>query len=741
MRNKHSLLLLGFIILLAYISTAQVKTKTFAGGIPDNIIPAKKLAAREYKIFPLTEFDSLKFLANKNSSLLNRSRFALPTPVDIDILKEATLIKTGTTAIYYFTLKAVDASNISAYFNKFILSKNSLLSIYSKTELTDSVTAKENNETDTWSTRVYQGSTLHIVLNMPLEELGQSSLNLGFVYWGYRERGFTPHFGAPGASDPCQINVACPTGNGWGNERNSVALINANGHWATGTLVMNTCATNKPYLLTANHNLSAGNVQNWVFQFLYYSTDCSTDIGYREDIQINGCIVRASNGTSDFALLELNQTPPVNSGIHYAGWSRDSNPFSITSTTFLHHPAGDVLKISVDNGSPVQSPAGSIQCWRLALDLGGDQGGSSGGPYFNQQHRIVGQHYGVPTQHVNEPCHPEKYGGRFDLSWTGAGTNSTRLSNWLDPANTGAVVTNTTNIANLNAPAVNGRYLTISGNSVVCGSSQTYTINGVSPGATITWQLLRPTVGSGYQLPSQNVCSIVTNGNQATLTKINNGNVRLFATLTYCGGVIEYANKEVTFGVSSIANNGAYVSNISSSWYKTITSTVNFTNGTTTAISMAFPNNNQYTFTKNGGTSNSSITYWANGNVGVVFSPPVNSSSYISMNVQTNNACGSTNTPLVFYYNGTSYYSISPNPVNDVLSLSAGSSTNETELQDKGIKRIQIINKMGLVALERTNVSVGGRISINVSSLPPDVYTLIIYRGDGTEKHKFIVHR
>ena len=28
--------------------------------------------------------------------------------------------------------------------------------------------------------------------------------------------------------------------------------------------------------------------------------------------------------------------------------------------------------------------------------------------------------------------------GRFDKSWTGGGTNSTRLSNWLDPNNSGA---------------------------------------------------------------------------------------------------------------------------------------------------------------------------------------------------------------------------------------------------------------------------------------------------------------
>ena len=200
------------------------------------------------------------------------------------------------------------------------------MSIFTDYELTDSICANENNKNNIWASRVYNGNKINVVLKLPSEEKNQLAIRIKTLYLGYKEYGITPHFGSPGASAFCQVNVICPVGNGWEKERNSVALINADRAWATGTLVMNTCGTNIPYLLTANHVVDTKpDVANYVFQFLYYSTDCGTNTGYREDIQITGSTLKAKSGLSDFALLQLNQTPPVNSGIHYAGWRNNLN--------------------------------------------------------------------------------------------------------------------------------------------------------------------------------------------------------------------------------------------------------------------------------------------------------------------------------------------------------------------------------------------------------------------------------
>lgn len=289
-------------------------------------------------------------------------------------------------------------------------------------------------------------------------------------------------------------------------------------------------------------------------------------------------------------------------------------------------------------------------------------------------------------------------------------------------------------------------YLVLSGNGLVCGTSQNYTLtvgSGPMDPGLITWSLQAPVIGSGYTLPFQNVCTMTTAGNQATLTKVANGNIWLVAKVNGCPYLA--TSKEVTFGVSPIANNGAYAPNISNQWYTTITSTVHFTPGTLTAISMANPSNNTYTFTQSAGSSsNASVVYWGNGNVGASFARPVNSSSHINLSVQTSNACGTSGSTLVLYYNGTPLFRsvVSPNPVSDVLTLQYDdqSLSDMKKLNDR-IKSVQIISKSGLVVLKKTGLLTGKRVSIDVSGLRPDIYTLVINYATGTEQHKISVIR
>lgn len=298
------------------------------------------------------------------------------------------------------------------------------------------------------------------------------------------------------------------------------------------------------------------------------------------------------------------------------------------------------------------------------------------------------------------------------------------------------------------AVGVGGNYpsistLFITGTGVVCGTSQTYTLNSTSgtvPADAITWELRAPVVGSGYTLPFQNICTITPNGNQVTLNKIANGNVVLVARVANCPNPA-VASKEITFGVSGIANNGAFAPNNPNQWYTTLTSTVHFTPGTTTAISMANPGNNTYTFTRQsaGSSSNSSLIYWANGNVGVVFTPPVNSSSKINLSVQTSNICGTAGNPLVFYYTGPPIYrmTVSPNPVRDVLTLKlSDESLNDMQRNMERINSIEIVDKAGVVVLKKVNVGIEKNIRIDLSQLIPDVYTVVVRYNKGGEQHK-----
>lgn len=506
-----------------------MKTKVFYSDIPLKFKPLLKQISKIHKVDPPLEFYNRK---KKNQS--EEIQFAIPVKVNIDFMKESFVDESEGILTYSLMLEADDALNLSLQFSKFNLTEGAILSIYTQNELTDSITSSQNNENNVWATRVYQGNKLSIVLKIPRDSKEKVYLKIGAVNLGYKKFGVQFDYGNIGSSANCHINANCPAGNNWNDEKNSVAMIVANGIIeCTGSLIMNTCNTKTPYFLTASHCLGAGNVPNWVFQFQTLSTDCATNTGWREDVQFNGCILRANNGATDFALLELNTPPPSNSGLFYSGWSRQTT--GNTSTTVLHHPAGDLMKISADNQAPTSLTSLNVDVWQIDQDLGRLQGGSSGAPYYNQNHQIIGQHWRRPEVNTRPICDITiAQGGRFDRSWTGGGTNATRLSNWLDPSNSGAMTTNTTNVSNLILTPGTG--LAISGNEEFCNSG-VYTLN-VPTGVSVTWSISNPYAAT-----------LSPSGNQVTITKIYDSKVTLSATI--CGSAIT-VTKDIFIGVTGV---------------------------------------------------------------------------------------------------------------------------------------------------------------------------------------------
>ncbi len=106
--------------------------------------------------------------------------------------------------------------------------------------------------------------------------------------------------------------------------------------------------------------------------------------------------------------------------------------------------------------------------------------------------------------------------GRFNLSWTGGGTNNTRLSNWLD-GNGAPMTTNTVRV-----PFVNN-----GGSNFVCTSNRIFTLNNAIPGSNVTWAV---TPTSLFATTGGAVTSGV--GTSATL-RANSNTSSGVATLTY----------------------------------------------------------------------------------------------------------------------------------------------------------------------------------------------------------------
>lgn len=295
-----------------------------------------------------------------------------------------------------------------------------------------------------------------------------------------------------GSSGSCNMNVNCPDGLPWTLQRNSsVMLVSGSSGFCSGALINNTQNDGKPYVLTANHCYS--NPATWVFRFNWQSTTCSNPGSSPTFQSLSGAVLRARRTPSDFCLVEItgglvNGTVPLDYNPYFAGW--DNSGTLPTSTVSIHHPSGDIKKISFDDAAPsISQGMGSTEAnstWTIEWDRNTTtEGGSSGSPLFDQNHRIIGQLWGggASCQNLTAP----DYYGRVANSWEPAGSNSTnQLKYWLDPTSSGAAFidgfdpNNTTTVA-LDA-AASAASLTA---QALCGDNYLPSVSLMNVGTTV----------------------------------------------------------------------------------------------------------------------------------------------------------------------------------------------------------------------------------------------------------------
>jgi hypothetical protein len=303
-------------------------------------------------------------------------------------------------------------------------------------------TQKNRSRAGSLWTPMIDGDEIVVELFVP-NGAAQPKVLIGKVNKGYRGFGKVGLLG--GSEGPCNIDVVCPEGAPWPNEIRSVTAYTINGTSAcTGTLMNNTTLDFRPYVLSANHCGVNSTTDSTVVAFWnFQSATCGTHgPGSTADSQ-TGATFRASNATSDFVLFELDAMPDPGFGVFYAGWDRSG--VAPPGVATIHHPRADAKAISFANTAPVI--AGNF--WRPNWDVLGPnppnqvaitEPGSSGSCIFaSDTHRCIGQLHGGPSFCGAPAASLNDDYGRFDLHWSGGGTNSTRVSNWLDPLNSGVM--------------------------------------------------------------------------------------------------------------------------------------------------------------------------------------------------------------------------------------------------------------------------------------------------------------
>jgi hypothetical protein len=347
----------------------------------------------------------------------------------------------------------------------FIYSSDTQQSIGAFTSINNKGT-KENPRG--FATGLVYGDKATLEYYLPKEVTDEGIISVSYVVHGYR------YIYLPGSSEDitasgsCQVDINCSEGDDWQKEKNAVALILVNGNEAcTGSLINTTANDARPLFLTADHCICDENhdalgdsiLDTYTFAWNYEAPTCGSDL--RPTYKLTaGAVVLANNAATDFALLRLAEDPKNVSNIdtYYLGWDRTGNPG--TGGVGIHHPDGDVKKISTYNITPTNSNCmNTYHCDTTYMPNSNFWGinwiattngfsvvepGSSGSPLINSNHKVIGQLYGRGNCGYilcENPSAQKVAYGKLSVSWNiNPNEPRRRLSDWLDPNNTGATV-------------------------------------------------------------------------------------------------------------------------------------------------------------------------------------------------------------------------------------------------------------------------------------------------------------
>ena len=366
-------------------------------------------------------------------------KFGHSFSVDIDFFEIATVdFLSNGDKVYRLEINSKDAFSINLIFDQFYILEETELFIYNKSKqhTIGAFTHKNNKHYKRFSTAPVKGDMIIIEFYEPSHVKSESIINLSNIVHGYKDvfRGYED-------SEECHNNVNCAEFQSWNDEVSSVLLTLTDGgtRLCSGSLINNVNQDLELYFLTSETCL--GGHEDWIFMFNYESSSCSNQDGITNQT-VSGATLLVNHYESDFALLKLEENPPEDYDIYFSGWDiTGNNPFNCTS---IHHPVGDIKKISQHTGVAISDGwfFDDDTHWKInEWSSGITEPGSYGAPLFNEDKQIVGQLHGGESS-CDNPV--DDYFGKLSHSW------NLGLKEYLDPDNTG--ITEIDGVGVINSP-------------------------------------------------------------------------------------------------------------------------------------------------------------------------------------------------------------------------------------------------------------------------------------------------
>lgn len=355
------------------------------------------------------------------------------------------------TRVWRLGIRSAGAYSINVLFSEYNLPEGAQLFLYNsdQTHILGSFNHLNNSELGILPVSPVQGDELIIEYQEPANAAFPGRLRVGEVNHDYR--GLKQY--EPKGDNPflwCMKPLICLQGetDKYDEIARSVVLIVINGETAcTGTLINNTENDGKPYILTASHCLNdqfsvknpdyeqvAGNIVTF---FNYESPLCDPIIRGTEEMSMASAIFKATNESTDMALMELREIPPVYYQPYYAGWNaKDQGKAPYVG---IHHPAASVKRINTTDNvilstfnttgtNFIKEGHWHVKTWTE----GATAGGSSGSPLFDDNNRVIGGLSGGESS-CSKPF--DDFYFALSKNWDLSPDANKQLKTWLDPFN------------------------------------------------------------------------------------------------------------------------------------------------------------------------------------------------------------------------------------------------------------------------------------------------------------------
>jgi len=442
------------------------------------------------KRIPLSQVDSIRLPAMDANAIHiedtlsegqgNAPRYAIPRKTHITPARDGTWeTLDANTKVWRYVINAPDATSLNVAFTDFFLPEGAslLLSSSDGKQKQGPYTAADNRPYRQLWTAVILAHEIVVEVTIPTASIPRLELTIGQIGQGYRGFGT-----AVDKSGSCNMDVACLTASDpWQDNVRAVAVISTGGStFCSGSLINDTANDTKMYFITAHHcGVAGASAASLVTYWNYQNSICrlpgSAASGGAGDgvlTQFNtGATARADYATSDVTLVEMTQPANPAFNLFWAGWDRtpysstggpDHGDFACSADSLcagIHHPNTDEKRITFvqDNTTTTSYNTPAIPgdgshvhaFWdptpvfppnpSQTIPPGVTEPGSSGSPLYNAQRRYIGQLHGGPSACGATGGDLSDYYGHFSVSWEGGGSAASRVKDWLDAGNTGAL--------------------------------------------------------------------------------------------------------------------------------------------------------------------------------------------------------------------------------------------------------------------------------------------------------------